>query len=216
MNYTDSTVYGNVNTNKVAESTSVSAVAATELSVAAGAAATLTSGQGTTSGVFHFTSGTNALSLTTGSKLIIAWNGGKRYNVSVSVVSTADITITGGSGDVLPTNGTELTIGSDQSITLSPIAVSRLSSLFMQFIFTSAAPAGEGPLVFRFASLDDFTDVTDWLVLEANQILELQTYFAEAEDLETFLGALSTPVIEFMQVLNGHQATATLKLAGMT
>ena len=223
MKFTEKSTVSGISTNPSSVGSAIDSVMAIDSVVQAGAAATLTSGAGGTSGVIAFPSSAvfTALGLELGEEISIFWDGGARHNVGYTGVWSA-LDVSGGTGNNFPVNGTALTVGKLEQTIVNILSTRLLQSagghvtwLPIQFQFTS--PDGNGPVAFRFADASGGQNgTTPWTTLEADQIFDPLRDQEEA-DFETlfadFLTGTPPEDVGYLQWANGYTTAGSVKFA---
>jgi hypothetical protein len=132
-----------------------------DVAVAAGSAGTLTTRSGDTAGTVTTT---DAHTITTGQRVDLYWDGGCRRGCVAGTVVVKAIPITGGAGDVLPTQTTAMTIVvpilMDIAVLGTNVDVILLySSARGQFVFVTDVPAEIYAVTLAAGASWDWTEV---------------------------------------------------------
>lgn len=124
----------------------------------------LTTRTDNTSGTLTMTAGHG---LTTGQKVDMYWTGGRRYGVTLGTVATNSVPISGGAGDNLPTNLTNVTV-SPQITVVIDIDGDNLSFLSLKQHYDDNSVTGASHLDLLDAS--NAQVVSGGLDLNANEV----------------------------------------------
>lgn len=165
-----------------------------EVSLAAAEDGTLTTRTSDTVG--EITMGSASHTITTGMTIDIFWSGGRQYGVTVGTVSGTAVPISGGTGDILPSTSTALTVD-EQVVVNSMIDGDNVSILGVKMEIADTTSTAKGSIDMQ----DSGSASINQIDLTANQ---LQVWDIAGGVTNDFTGN----VIETSHVSNGDSSNA--------